>query len=53
MNLAWAELYLMFASLFRTYRFEVAKESTFGDTWGDQFIPNGRGTLLVHIIPRE
>ncbi|KAF3937387.1 hypothetical protein ABW19_dt0206038 [Dactylella cylindrospora] len=53
MNLAWAELYLMFANLFRKYKFEFHKESTLTDYWTDQFIPKREGHLKVLLHPRE
>lgn len=52
MNLAWAELYLMYANLWRRYRFEFHESSTLVDEWSDQFIPNRRGKLRVVVIPR-
>ncbi|EPS36574.1 hypothetical protein H072_9827 [Dactylellina haptotyla CBS 200.50] len=53
MNLAWAEIYLMYANLLRRYRFEFHESSTLTDAWTDQFIPKREGKLRVVIFPRE
>ncbi|KAF3908219.1 hypothetical protein AA313_de0203311 [Arthrobotrys entomopaga] len=53
MNLAWSELYLMYANLLRRYRFELHESSNLSDTWTDQFIPKREGKLRVVVIPRE
>ncbi|KAF3134032.1 hypothetical protein TWF594_008897 [Orbilia oligospora] len=53
MNLAWAELYLTYANLWRRYSFRLHQSSTLTDGWTDQFIPKREGKLKVVVIPRE
>lgn len=46
-SLAWAELYICFAHMFRRFEFENAGTTTETMTWTDYFVPYTKGHLMV------
>ncbi|KAF3403033.1 Cytochrome P450 monooxygenase yanH [Talaromyces pinophilus] len=52
-NLAWAELYLCFAHVFRKFTVEVGPSSPKKLEWRDCFLPEYRGPHLKAILTKE
>ncbi|KAL0059268.1 hypothetical protein AAF712_013992 [Marasmius tenuissimus] len=53
-NLAWAELYLIFANVFRRLEFELHDAPEAAPVWGDYFLPLYTGKhLMAHVKERK